>query len=232
MGPPFFQDTMLPLLALSFEATSEHMMSWQVAAYNSHHGSSCKYSREALHYWLLMQFEHLGKGTDTLVVAGVPCWLGSTTPLKSELRYCCFTQPVLSQFGSQPNCQTMVIYSHTLRTWLTTSEIPWFLLSFLECPYYIHIIFCQDIIFQAHPTVEANPHMLSPGESPRPGGTLWPRRFGLQMLDFCMFDVPGWNQNSNNSPNSETWQLIIFRRKNHVTKYKYIYIYTEIYNIS
>lgn len=32
--------------------------------------------------------------------------------------------------------------------------------------------------------------MLSPGESPRPGGTLWPRRFGLHMLDFCMFDVP------------------------------------------
>ena len=48
-----------------------------------------------------MQFEHLGKGTDTLVVVGVPCWLGSTTLLKSELRYYCFTQPVVLQLGSQ-----------------------------------------------------------------------------------------------------------------------------------
>lgn len=42
-GLSFFQDTMLPLLALSFEATSEHMMSWKVAAYNN--------SREAPQYW-------------------------------------------------------------------------------------------------------------------------------------------------------------------------------------
>ena len=142
MGPPFFQDTMLPLLALSFAATRAHMMSWKVPAYNSHHGSSWNshvrhftndQKMERFQWWVLISKEtsfetnsesdiwSFSSGTADAVwtprevlipqrLWEFPLDSDQLKPLKSELRYYCFTQPVLLQRGSQPDYGHLISY--------------------------------------------------------------------------------------------------------------------------
>ena len=118
-------------------------------------------------------------GTHSTAVVEVSLRLGSTKPLKSELRYYCFTQPVLFQRGSQPNYGHLISYMID-NQWNTMIPPRFVWISLL----YIYISLFQGIIFKAVPRFKQTPPHVPPF-FPQPRCTLRPQGFGLHMWWFC-----------------------------------------------